>query len=188
MPQARLHLQDHRSPRGRHRHVAAELDGIADPLFGADQQRAAGQVFAVPARLGARRHPCRAGAEPPLVFLPPGVEPAGQQQDDPQVEVQHRIVGLQAQRGAVALLGLRRPPQFLQHAGQVALRLRIARRALHRLTQCHDRLLQPVRLAQHQAQVVVQVRQVRACAAARRDRRASASSGRPRSLSTCPIT
>ena len=160
MPQARLHLQHHRPPRGRHRHVAAELDGIADPLLGADQQRAAGQLFAIPARLRARRHPCRAGAESPLVFLPSGIEPAGQQQGDPQVEVQHRIVGMQAQRGAIALLGFHRPPQFLQHARQVALRLRIAWRALHRLTKCHGGLLQPVRLAQHQTHVVVQVRQV----------------------------
>ena len=75
--------------------------------------------------------------------------------------MQHRILGTKAQRGAVAVLGFRHQSQLLQHAGQVALRLLIPRCALDRLTQRDDRLLEPVRLAQHQPYVVVQVRQVR---------------------------
>ena len=90
------------------RHVAAELDGIADPLFGADQQRAAGQALrrssAAGSHGGSRAAPARKRHS---YSSQPGIEPAGQQQGNPQVEVQHRIVGLQAQRGAVALQGLR---------------------------------------------------------------------------------
>ena len=74
--------------------------------------------------------------------------------------MQHRIVGTEAQRGAIAVLGLRHQSQLLQHAAQVALRLLVPRRTLHRLTQRDGRLLKPAVLAQHQPYVVVQVRQV----------------------------
>ncbi len=75
--------------------------------------------------------------------------------------MEHRVIRMVAQRRAIALLGLRRPRELLQHAGQVSLRRGIAWCALYRLAQCDDGFLKPARLPQHKPDVVVQVRQFR---------------------------
>ena len=80
-----------------------------------------------------------------------------QQQHDAQIEVCNRIVRLQPQRRTVIRFRLVEPAQFLHHPGQVANGRWIAGRPAHRLAQRYRRILQPPRLPQRRAYIIVDV-------------------------------
>ena len=100
----------------------------------------------------------RASLEAPFIFRPSFVELAREQEHQPQAVVRHRVVRMPPQHITIQGFGFIQSPQFLEHARQVALPIRVLRRNCRRSPQCLNRFIQVTSLAQREAQIVVQVR------------------------------
>ncbi len=154
---------DHpRTAFAKGRRKAHELQRVAQALLGGQQDRAAGQGLALPAR---RRRRCRRAerlrAMTPLVFAPALGVLTGDEQRQRQVPVRLREVRRHAQRlserGSCLpqiVRGLQRQSQVVPRGGQIRL-------PRQRLPIVSDGLVCPVRGSERQSQVVVELRLLR---------------------------
>jgi len=127
--QRRLHFQDDaRAARGDQRRVAQEMDRVAEPLLGVQQDRAAGDVFAAPLRPVEfpRIRQGFARAPAPLVFDPAAVQVAGAQPGHRAHRVGFGAAGIERDRAiercqgfAVTALLLQRDAEVLVRVGQI---------------------------------------------------------------------
>ena len=119
--QRRLHLQQHAPTLpGQHGGIARELQGVAQALFGLQQQRLAGQRLAPPAR---RVRPGRQGPEgrhcqPALVGRPAAGQVAVQQPAQRQVQAHRRGLRVEPRRLLHRGAGLGQRALVLQHHAQ----------------------------------------------------------------------
>ncbi len=161
--QRRLHLHDDpQSSGGGQRRVTAELQRVAQPLFGMDQQRAAPARLTEPLRLHKRSaspgHIRRFPA--PFVFPPPLRHVTHGQQRHGQIAMRIRKIQLQADGRPEAGERRLRQPLFLQDGPEIVVCPRRVGPKHHRLPATGGRLVQPALLRQHGTQRVMRLHQV----------------------------
>ena len=179
--QRRLHLQHDPRAGADQRHVAAELQGVAEALLGMQQDDdAIPDRLAVPQRRGeapgvAGEVP---GLPPPLIVLPALRQPPGQQQHIGEVAVRLGEARPQAQRLAVARLGLRRLAEVPRDGAEIVVCVRIVRPQAQGVAVGRGRFHRLAELAQGVAEIamrlgIVRPEAQRRAAARRRLRRAA---------------
>ena len=162
--QLEWNLKHHRqSPVPGQRRVSAELDGVAEALFGVDQQGPSRAGFATPLRLTEippRRKPA-AGVPAPFIFGPAFRKVAPRQERHPQVRMSHRVGRVGADGGPKTVDGVVQPALAFQHGRQVIVRHRESGPQGDRLAKPVGRIAWPAQRGQRAAQVVVGLRRAR---------------------------
>ena len=142
---------------------ADELDGIAQALFGMQQNGAMWKAISPPERL--REMPDAwfhlLGLPAPLVILPALGEIAHQQQSVCQIVVRLGMIGLLLDRLSIAAYRLREFPLVFQDIAEIAIGVGIIGLQTHGLLEAADRLVEAALIAQGNAEVVVRRGKIR---------------------------
>jgi hypothetical protein len=120
--QCGLHFKQDLRPEGRdQRHIADELQGVSEALFGVEEDAATAEVLSLPLRLGERSALADEGAgSPALLVLRPALDEVTVAQEmDAQVEAGERGVGLPVQDEAVTGEGARFVAKVAQRQAKV---------------------------------------------------------------------
>ena len=152
-------LADHKhatAPALHQRREADELDGIAQTLFGMEQNRLAGERLSVPGRLrvGRRNH---AMLPPPFVFVPPPLELAHQQPSERPIPSGPGMVGVKPQGSLIARQCLIELSLAAQRIAKIHVKSCNAGPALQGTSITSDCLVQPPLQAQRVSQAILGV-------------------------------
>jgi hypothetical protein len=159
-----LHFEDHaRAARGDRRHIAAELNRIAQSLFAMEQDRLVSDRLAAPERL--REHAVgedhRFLHPAPFVVGPAAGEIAAQQPQGRRVAMRHDVAGLQGQRAVVARQRFVEPIGPFQGVAPIGERLGEVRPHRERAIVTRQRFLASIQRQQRIAAVAERIGMVR---------------------------
>jgi hypothetical protein len=135
---------------GDHRNVAGELDRVAEPLLGVEQDRRAVDGLSTPERLR-KFQPGRltiACSPAPLEFPPPFSEISERKPRQRFVPVRIGMVGPQRQRALIGGDGLCMPVEPMEHDATVVVRVDVSGLQRQRPIEARDRILVAVKAMQ----------------------------------------
>ena len=156
--QRRLHEQhDPRTARAQQFRIAHELDRVAQPLFGVEQHRPAGNLRGpVPVRIIELRHILAKLRHPPprLVGSPTPAKIAHAEQRQRLAQPRLHLIGIEFHGTAKPRNRFRRAPQRQMRAAKIIGGLRVIRPRRECRLEIRNRLRRPVQCQQRRADIV----------------------------------